>query len=184
MMASLEKFLEKRLRLKVNRNKSVVGRPWKRIFLGYSMTSGQKPKLRIPLESVQRIKGTLRQLFRKGRGRSLTMVIGEITPVTRGWVGYYRLAEAKNILENMDAWLRRRMRCLLWRQWKRPRTRLKKMVKLGLERERAAKSAWNGRGPWWNAGASHMNALITTKWLTSQGLLNLFDQYRRLGCPA
>lgn len=73
------------------------------------------------------------------------------------------LSEAKNILEDMDAWLRRRMRCLLWRQWKRPRTRFKKMVTLGLERERAAKSAWNGRGPWWNAGDStqrHLRAFI------------------------
>lgn len=183
VMASLEKFLADRLRLKVNRNKSVVGRPWKRIFLGYSMTSGQNPKLRIPLESVQRIKGTLKQLFRKGRGRSLARVIGEITPVTRGWVGYYRLAQAKNILEDMDAWLRRRMRCLLWRQWKRPRTRFKKMVQLGLERERAKESAGNGRGPWWNAGASHMNVSITAQWFSNQGLLNLLDQHRRLQCP-
>ena len=181
VMASLEKFLLKRLRLKVNRNKSVVDRPWKRKFLGYSMTSEQNPRLKIALQSVQRAKGNLRELFRRGRGRTLTKVIAEINVFTRGWVGYYRLAQTKNVFEEMDFWLRRRLRWILWRQWKKPKTRIKKMIHLGLDKDRAWKSASNGRGAWWNSGASHMNAAITSSWLQSQGFLSLLDQRRFLG---
>ena len=180
VMASLEKFLAKRLRLKVNRNKSVVGRPWRRSFLGYSTTSQKEPKLRVAPESVKRAKGDLKQVFRRGRGRSIRRVIKEVNEVTRGWVGYYRHAQMKGILEEMDEWLRRRCRWVLWRQWKRPRTRFKKMLSLGLDEERAAKSAYNGHGPWWNAGASHMNASVSTEWLTRQGLVSLLAEYRRL----
>ena len=178
VMASLEKFLKKRLRLKMNRSKSVVNRPWKRSFLGYSMT--WEPKLKVSRESVKRAKGDLRQVFREGRGRSLAKVIQEVNLFTRGWVGYYRLAQTKNIFEELDGWLRRRCRWLLWRQWKKPRTRVKRMIQLGLDKERAQMSAGNGHGPWWNSGASHMNASITGKWLAQRGLLGLLEQHQRL----
>lgn len=180
VMASLGKFLEQRLRLKLNRNKSVVDRPWKRTFLGYSMTLNKEPRLKVARDALQRAKGDLRQLFRRGRGRSLTRVIGEVNQFTRGWVGYFRLAQTKNVFEEMDEWLRRRCRWLLWRQWKKPRTRFKKMVQLGLDVERAKISAGNGRGPWWNAGASHMNASVPAAWLAAQGLLSLSVEHRRL----
>ena len=180
VMASLGKFLEKRLRLKLNRNKSVVDRPWKRTFLGYSMTLNKEPKLKVAREALQRAKGDLRQLFRRGRGRSLKRVIGEINQFTRGWVGYFRLAQTKNAFEETDEWLRRRCRWLLWRQWKKPRTRFKKLIQLGLDVERAKQSAYNGRGPWWNSGASHMNASVPVAWLAAQGLLSLSVEHRRL----
>ena len=134
-MNSLERFLEKRLRLKLNRNKSVIDRPWKRTFLGYSMTPNKKPKLKVARETLKRAKGDLKALFRRGRGRSLTRVIGEVNQFTRGWVGYFRLAQTKNVFEETDEWLRRRCRWLLWRQWKKPRTRLKKLIQLGLLRD-------------------------------------------------
>lgn len=180
VLASLERFLEKRLRLRINRKKSVVDRPWKRSFLGYSMTVNRKPKLTVSRKSVKRAKGDLRQLFRSGRGRSLARVIEEVNRSTRGWAGYYRLAQTMNVFEEMDAWLRRRCRWLLWRQWKRPGSRLKKMVALGLAPGRAKESAGNGRGPWWNAGASHMNASVPVIWLARQGLLSLVQEHRRL----
>ncbi|NNN06183.1 MAG: group II intron reverse transcriptase/maturase [Elusimicrobia bacterium] len=180
VMESMGKFLERRLRLRLNRNKSVVDRPWKRTFLGYSMTPNKEPKLKVARDALQRARGDLRQLFRRGRGRSLTRVIGEINQFTRGWTGYFRLAQTKNVFEEMDDWLRRRCRWLLWRQWKRPRTRFKKMVQLGLAVERAKASAGNGRGPWWNAGASHMNASVPTAWLAAQGLMSLSVERRRL----
>lgn len=177
VMASLEKFLWKRLRLRVNRDKSVVGRPWNRKFLGYSVTFEQSPRLKVARESMKRAKEELRQLFRKGRGRSLKRVIEEVNQFTRGWVGYYRLAQTKNVFEDMDDWLRHRLRWILWRQWKKPRTRAKKMIQLGLNKERAWESAMNGHGPWWNAGASHMNAAITSVWLRRQGFVTLLDQH-------
>lgn len=184
VMASLEMFLAKRLKLKVNRAKSVVGRPWKRIFLGYSMTNAVKPVLRIPLESVKRAKGELKQVFRRGRGRRVSRVAEEVNRFTRGWAQYYRLAQAKKVFESLDEWIRRRMRCILWRQWKHRKTRFKKMVERGLERERARESASNGRGPWWNAGASHMNASVPAQWLKAQGLENLLSMTGRLECAA
>lgn len=180
VMGSLGKFLEQRLRLKLNRNKSVVDRPWRRTFLGYSMTSNKEPKLKVARDALQRAKGDLKALFRRGRGRSLTRVIGEVNQFTRGWVGYFRLAETKNIFEETDEWLRRRCRWLLWRQWKKPRTRFKRMVQFGLDVERAKLSAGNGRGPWWNSGTSHMNASVPVVWLTAQGLLSLSVEHRRL----
>lgn len=180
VMDSLGRFLEKRLRLRLNRDKSVVDRPWKRTFLGYSMTSNKEPKLRVAREALRRAKGDLRQLFRRGRGRSLKRVIGEVNQFTRGWAGYFRLAQTKNVFEETDEWLRRRCRWLLWRQWKKPRTRFKKLVQLGLAAERAKLSAGNGRGPWWNAGASHMNASVPAAWLAAQGLLSLSVEHRRL----
>ena len=179
-MGSLGKFLEQRLRLKLNRNKSVVDRPWKRTFLGYSMTPNKEPKLKVARDALQRAKGDLRQLFRRGRGRSLARVIGEVNQFTRGWVGYFRLAQTKKVFEETDEWLRRRFRWLLWRQWKKPRTRFKRMVALGLDQERAKKSVGNGRGPWWNSGASHMNASVPAAWLAAQGLLSLSVEHRRL----
>ncbi len=162
VMTTLERFLEKRLRLKVNRKKSAVGRPWKRKFLGYGTTTNKKPKLRPAPESVKRLKLKLKELFRRGRGWSLARTIGELNPIVRGWVAYYRLSDVSRVFEELDAWIRRRLRLILWRQWKRPRTRLKELRKRGLDEERAAQSAYNGRGPWWNAGASHTNQAVPT----------------------
>ena len=106
---------------------------------------------------VERLKDKLREMFRAGRGRNIAQVIEELTPVLRGWVNYFRLAEVKGVFEELDGWIRRKLRCILWRQWKRPYTRAKNLMKRGLGEERAWKSATNGRGPWWNSGASHMN---------------------------
>ena len=82
--------------------------------------------------------------------------------------------------EALDQWLRRKMRVIAWRQWKRPRTRARKLVEAGLDRKRAYESAYNGHGPWWNAGASHMNQALTTKSLRAFGLLSLIEEHARL----
>jgi RNA-directed DNA polymerase len=184
VMASLERFLEKRLRLRINRDKSAVARPWKRKFLGYSATWHRKPKLKASPQSVKRLKSKLRLFFRRARGRNLGRVIRELGPIIRGWVNYFRLSEVRGSFELLDQWLRRKLRCILWRQWKRPKTRRKKLIALGLDPERARLSAGNGRGPWWNAGASHMNQAIPTSKLRRMGLLSFLDEYRRLACSA
>jgi len=180
VMESIARFLGKRLRLMMNRDKSAVDRPWNRKFLGYTMTPHRRPKLKVAPGSVKRVKAHIREIVRKGRGRSLAKVIGEITPFLRGWVAYFRLSQVKNVFEEMDQWIRRKMRLILWRQWKRPRTRAKKMIRLGIDRARAYPSAYNGRGPWWNAGASHMNAAVPAKWLQHQGFMSLLAEHRRL----
>ena len=182
VMASLERFLWERLRLRVNRSKSAVARPWRRKFLGYSVTANQQPRLKVARESVKRLKAKLRPKLRAGRGRDLARTIRELTPVTRGWVAYYRLAEVKLSFELLDEWLRRKLRCIVWRQWKQPRTRRRKLRENGLEPARAAISAYNGRGPWWNAGASHMHQAVPTAALTRMGLSSLLEEHRRLAC--
>jgi RNA-directed DNA polymerase len=184
VMASLERFLERRLRLRINRDKSAVARPWKRKFLGYSVTWHRKPKLKAAPQSVKRLKSKLRFFFRRARGRNLVQVIRELGPIIRGWVAYFRLSEVRISFELLDQWLRRKLRCIMWRQWKRPKTRRKKLIALGLDPERARLSAGNGRGPWWNAGASHMNQAVPTRRLRRMGLLSFLDEYRRLACSS
>jgi RNA-directed DNA polymerase len=180
VMASLERFLKKRLRLRVNRDKSGVARPWSRKFLGYSVTPNKKPKLKPAPKSVKRLKGKLRQMLRRGRGRSLIHVIEDLRPVIRGWIAYYRLSEVHSVFKALDKWLRRKLRCIQWRQWKRPRTRRKTLVALGLAPDHAKLSAGNGRGPWWNAGAAHMHLAMPTRRLQAMGLTSFIGEYRRL----
>lgn len=180
VLSSLEKFLSERLRLKVNREKSAVARPWARKFLGYSVTVHREPKLKVSEQSVKRLKGKLRPLLRAGRGRSLARVCRDLGPVLRGWVAYYRLSEVKAAFEALDEWLRRKLRCIVWRQWRRARTCLKELRRAGLDQARAAASAYNGHGPWWNAGASHMNQALPTRKLREAGLLSLLEEHRRL----
>ena len=104
----------------------------------------------------------------------------DLGPVIRGWVGYFRLSEVKGSFEALDQWLRRKLRCTLWRQWKRPRTRAKKLTALGLDPARARLSAGNGRGPWWDSGSSHMNQAVPTRALRRMGLLSFLEEQRRL----
>lgn len=177
VLASLTRFLDKRLRLSVNAGKSAVDRPWERSFLGYSMTWHKQPRLRVARESERRFRARLRAAFRAGRGRNLRGFIESLRPVLRGWVNYFRLAEVKRVFEDLDGWMRRRLRCVIWRQWKRPATRQRHLMQRGLARERAWRSASNGRGPWWNAGASHMNAAFPKSYFDRLGLVSLLNQF-------
>ena len=180
VMSGIKRFLEKVLRLRMNTQKSAVGRPWERKFLGYSFTVHRESRLRIAPESLQRLTGRVRELLRSGRGRSLQHTLEALTPILRGWINYFRLTESKGVLEQLAGWIRRRLRCLLWRQWKHPGTRARKLCALGLEVERARRSAGNGRGAWWNAGASHMNHALPANYFTRLGLVSLLREQQRL----
>jgi RNA-directed DNA polymerase len=126
------------------------------------------------------LKAKLRALWRRGRGRSLRPFIAELTPILRGWTGCFRLSEVKGIFEALDGWVRRRLRVILWRQWKRPRTRAQRLMQLGLACQRARHSVYNGHGPWWNAGASHRHHAVPTRLIRHLGLVSCLDQYHRL----
>ena len=180
VLASLERFLGERLRLTINRSKSAVDRPWRRSFLGYTVTWHRTPKLKPAPESVRRLKGNIRDRMRRARGRRLSTVLADLQPLIRGWMAYFRLSEVKRVFEDLDGWLRRRLRALLWRQWKEPRTRLRRLIRQGLNEHRAWKSATNGRGPWWNAGAKHMHHAVPTWKLRRLGLLSFLEEHRRL----
>ncbi len=180
VMNGIRTFLQDALKLRVNHEKSAVARPWERKFLGFSVTAHRESRLRIAPASVQRLTQKVRDLMRAGRGRSLAHTIEDLNPLLRGWINYFRLTETKGVLEELDSWMRRRLRCLLWRQWKRPATRERKLRALGLSAERAWLSAGNGYGPWRNAGASHMNLVLPAKYFTSKGLVSLVGTHQRL----
>ena len=182
VMASITRYLEERLKLTVNAEKSAVDRPWNRKFLGYSMTSNKQPRLKVASESIARLRAKLRELFRQGRGRNLSAFIESLGPVLRGWVNYFKLSEVKNCFEELDGWIRRKLRCILWRQWKRTYTRAKKLMQRGTDRDRALKSTTNGRGPWWNSGASHMNQAFPKKYFDRKGLVGLLEYLKQLQC--
>jgi RNA-directed DNA polymerase len=184
VLESITRYLSSKLGLKVNSEKSAVARPWNRKFLGYSMTFHKQPRLKVAPAVVDRMKGKLREMFRAAKGRNIGSFIEELTPVLRGWVNYFRLAEVKGIFEELDGWMRRKLRCLLWRQWKRSYTRAKNLMRLGLKEEQAWTSATNGRGPWWNSGASHMNQCLPKSFFDRLGLVSLLSQLRKLQCSS
>ena len=121
----------------------------------------------------------VREILKRGRGRNIRRVIEELVPVLRGWANYFRLVDVRHPLKVLDQWIRRRLRCVIWRQWKRPWTRRRKLLALGLGDQRAWKSAGNGRGPWWNAGASHMNQALPRKWFDRLGLISVLGTVKR-----
>jgi RNA-directed DNA polymerase len=174
VMASVTAYLRETLKLKVNEKKSAVARPWERKFLGYTVTMEKATRLRASARSIERFKDKIKDIFRGGCGCNIGRLIKEkLNPVVRGWGNYYRLTRVKWIFEELDGWIRRRLRVVLWRQMKRPRTRAKKLMMRGLDKERAWKSAYNGRGAWWNAGASHMNEAFPEKYFRELGLAGL-----------
>jgi RNA-directed DNA polymerase len=179
LLQRLTHFLGQRLKLTVNQSKSAVARPWQRKFLGYSMTWHREPKLRIAAPSLARLTEKVKALLRSARGRSLAATIQTLNPLLRGWSAYFKLTQTKRTLAERDGWLRHKLRCILWRQWKRRPTRARALMQRGLATERAWRSATNGRGPWWNAGASHMHAAFPKSWFDHLGLVSLLDTVQR-----
>jgi RNA-directed DNA polymerase len=180
VMSGVRTFLEGALKLRVNAEKSAVARPWERKFLGFSYTTHRESRLRIAPASVRRLMQKVRDLMRAGRGRSLARTIEDLNPLLRGWITYFRLTDTKRVLAELDSWMRRRLRCLLWRQWKRARTRVRNLRALGLEDALARWGKGLGRGPWWNAGAKAMNCALPPTYFASKGLVSLLHTHQRL----
>lgn len=180
LLQRLTGFLAERLKLTVNVGKSAVARPWQRKFLGYSMTWHREPKLRIAAPSVERLTAKVKVLLRGARGRNVGATIQTLNPLLRGWAAYFKLTQTKRTLEERDGWIRHKLRCILWRQKKRPYARARMLLQRGLTAERAWRSATNGHGPWWNASASHMHAAFPKSWFDQLGLVSLLDTVQRL----
>ena len=181
VLASLTHYLEKKLKLRVNREKSGVGRPWQRKFLGYTVCNRkQNVRLKVAPKAIIRLRGDLKAVFRRGRGRALGRVIEELNLKLGGWMNYFRHIGVKGILQELDGWVRRHLRKILWLQWKRPYTRAMNLMRLGLDEKRAWNSAQNGRGSWWNAGASHLNQALPKKLFDRLGLISLMGYYHQL----
>jgi RNA-directed DNA polymerase len=177
--ASLTNFLEKKMKLKVNKEKSKVDQPKNRKFLGFSFYRWKgETKIRVAPPSIERLRTGVKDLCRQGRGWNLGRFVKErLNPYLRGWVNYYRISDAKTVFEELDQWIRRRLRVIMWRQWKRNWTKRNNLMAAGLSEQRAVQSAFNRRGPWWNSGASHMNQAFPKQFFLNLGLVSLLDKF-------
>lgn len=135
VMGSISRYIEKKLRLKVNREKSAVGRPWERKYLGFCVTNSRKnPKIRIHWKSIKRFKERVREITARGRGRSIRQIINELKRFMTGWWNYYGISESYNRLRPLPHWVRRRLRAVIWKHWKNRRTRVRELLKRGVSR--------------------------------------------------
>jgi RNA-directed DNA polymerase len=146
VMASLTRFLTRRLKLKVNEAKSAIDRPWKRSFLGFSVTCEQRPRRRISEKSLERLKDRVRQFTVRTRGISLPQLIEELRNYLNGWKNYYTFCEVRSPLKELDGWIHRRLRCYLLKQWGRARYR--QLVSRGVSRDLAWNTTKTAHGPW------------------------------------
>ena len=147
-MAGVEKFLAKRLKLKVNKAKSAVAKPSVRKFLGFSFTGGKEPRRRIAPQALARCKAKVRELTRRTRGQSLAQTIKELSTYLIGWRGYFGFCQTPSVLRALDEWIRRRLRAIAWKQWKHGRARFVELRRRGVGRNLAAQSAGSPCGPW------------------------------------
>jgi RNA-directed DNA polymerase len=148
VMQSLRHLITTRLRLRINENKSAVGRPYQRKFLGFSFTSQQQARRRIAPQSMARFKARVRELTQRRRGRPVRELIRELNVYLNGWKGYFGFCETPSVLQELDGWIRRRIRSYLWKQWKTGRRRREILLKLGVEPQRARGLGGSSKGPW------------------------------------
>ena len=148
VMAGIERFLAKRLKLKINRAKSAVAKPSVRKFLGFSFTNGKEPRRRIAPQAIARFKSRVQELTRRTRGANLPQIAKELSVYLVGWRGYFGFCETPSVLRNLDQWTRRRLRAIAWKQWKRGRTRYAELRRRGVGRDLAAQTAGSPHGPW------------------------------------
>jgi RNA-directed DNA polymerase len=180
VMESVVRYLTEELKLKVNQQKSAVDNPWNRKFLGFTFTKGKGPKRITVHESrIKRFKDKIRGITKKMRGNKITDSIRKfIMPITRGWANYFGIAETRNVFEDLDSWIRRKIRCILWRQWKKPRTRYKRLIALGLKPHTAKQRAYNSRGPWRSAKTASMHKALTNAVIEDMGYISMFNIVR------
>lgn len=178
VMASLTRFLEKRLRLRVNRTKSAVAPVWERKFLGHRIL--WDGRLAIAPESLKRAKGRIREITRRNRGISLRRMISELNSYLTGWVIYFRYAECRTHLQRLDKWIRRRLRCVRLKQRKRTKPIADFLQSLGVPERRAWWLALSGKGWWRMAQSPPATEAMSIQWFTDQGLVSLTARYTSL----
>jgi RNA-directed DNA polymerase len=175
VMAGIEKFLAKRLKLKVNKAKSAVDKPSVRKFLGFSFTGGREPRRRIAPQALIRFKARVRELTRRTRGQSLTQTVKELSAYLIGWRGYFGLCQTPSVLRELDQWTRRRLRAIAWKQWKHGATRFAELRRCGVGRDLAAQTAGSPHGPWRLANSPALTAAMPNRFLGSLGLVSIAD---------
>lgn len=177
VMASVMRFLETTLKLRVNRSKSAVAQARERTFLGMRIVGKEKARISLAPISLQRCKTTIRRITKRSRGVSLSRVIGELNQFTMGWVNYFAFAEVKSICRDLDRWIRRRLRCFQWKQWKTSRTRLRHLRGAGIGPWLAWGMVAGKHGPWKTSGSPALTRALPNQKLAEQGYQSLLERY-------
>ncbi|WPZ18127.1 group II intron reverse transcriptase/maturase [Geobacillus subterraneus] len=179
-IASIQRFIEGKLRLKVNEKKSAVDRPWKRKFLGFSFTYHKEPKVRIAKESLKRVKNKVREITSRKMPYPMEYRIQKLNQYLMGWCGYFALADTKSIFLGLDKWIRRRLRMCLWKNWKKPKTKIRNLIQLGVPQWQAYE--WgNTRKSYWRISKSPiLHRTLGNSYWRNQGLKSLEARYENL----
>lgn len=178
VMETISEFITKKLKLQVNREKSAVAVPWQRKFLGFSFTSEKATRRRIAPKALERCKQRVRELTQRNRGISMTKRIAELAEYLRGWIGYFGYCETPSVLKALDSWIRRRMRCVQWKQWRTCRARYKGLRKLGIHGLDLHMLACCSRGPWPVSNYSILRRALPGAYFDSLGLPRLAALHR------
>lgn len=179
VMAGISQFITGRLKLKVNESKSAVDRPQNRSFLGFSFTGGKSANRRkIAPKAMGRFKARVKELTRRNQGRSLEQVVSALDPYLRGWIGYFGFCQTTSVLRDLDSWIRHRLRCLQWKQWKVYRRRKAELIKRGIRPELAHTSAFSAKGPWRISHTPGVCIALNNQFFDRMGLIRLSAQRR------
>jgi RNA-directed DNA polymerase len=180
VMKAMTHFIEKKLKLKVNKEKSAVDRPWKRKFLGFSFTSHKKePKVRLSTTTVRRFKARVRELTSRKRFMKMSVRIQKLNQYLVGWLGYYQLIDTPSTLKKLESWLTRRLRMILWKEWKNPRTRVRNLEKLGAG-EKSYEWGNSRKGYWRIAKSPILHKTLGSAYWRNQGLKSITARYEQL----
>ena len=170
VLSSISLFLSRHLKLSVNEAKSAVGRPWERQFLEF--TFSKRLNRSISTKSIRRFKERIREITCRIRGRRIEVIEKELRQFMIGWQGYFNYTEVRSILKELDSWVKRRLRCYLWKQWGRRGYR--ELLKRGVSRDLAWNTAKSAHGPWRLSRSSGLAFALTAKYFEALGLPRLF----------
>jgi RNA-directed DNA polymerase len=173
VMRSVSEFITKRLKLKVNEQKSAVSKPSKRKFLGFSFTWHREPKRRIAPKAITRFKQRVRELTRRTRGVRVETMVAQLSRYLTGWRGYFRFCQTPTVLRRLEEWTRRRLRSVIWKQWKQSRVRFAELTKRGVGKELAAQTAGSAHGPWRLSNSPALTIALPNAYFVSLGLTPL-----------
>ena len=181
VMENITSFIEGKLKLKVNINKSAVERPWKRKFLGFTLgIMFGKAYSSISKQSLKKHKDKLREILSRSNPMTLKQRIIKLNQVNIGWINYYGIAKCKGIAVLLDKWIKLRLRMCIWKQWKKVKTRYKNLKKLGLNHYQAIKFANTRKGYWRVANSAILKTTLTNQFFNDLGLKSLTRQYIKI----
>ncbi len=179
-LTSIQRFIERKLRLKVNEKKSAVDRPWKRKFLGFSFTSSKEPKVRIAKESIKRMKKKVREITSRKMPYPMEYRIQKLNQYLIGWCGYFALTDTRSIFSELDGWIRRRLRMCLWKNWKKPKTKVRNLINLGVPKWKAYEWGNSRKGYWRISNSPVLHKTLDNSYWSNRGLKSLQNRYKIL----